>query len=623
MLENKRNFVTNSSYFFEKIEKNTKSDKIYYIFSREIKHLCGRDEMKTKEVKQTKRGLSLVTKLITLSVLPVLLVGIILCFVAVSSTRAGIGETQLNGLDMLSTSMAAAYDALDPGDYWIKMENNHLMKGEFDVSAAEDIIDGFVEGTQADVTLFYDNTRYATSLRNVDTNKRIIGTTCSDKVYEAVVKNGQVFHSDSTVINNTNYYVSYQPLKNSDGTIIGMAFAGIPSADVDAFISQKIVTLVSVIVVMLLIVLIIVIIMVRSIVAGLKAAQNAVIGLAEGDLTIEIDKRALKRKDELGQMVQGVQDLKDELVVVVGNITSAANALFKTGDRVHNMASDINVTSGEISKAIEGISQGATAQAEDIETASGRIDQMGMMIEGIVDGVASLNDRAGNMKVSGDDSIRIVNELSASNDKTMEAVERISAQVVATNESANKISEAVSLIKSIAEETNLLSLNASIESARAGEQGRGFAVVADQIRKLAEQSAESTSSISGIIEDLLNDSETTVNIMKEVQIIVNEQSDKLIQTKVQFQNVSEGIDASNNEVEGIRGQTKECDDARAAVIDVISNLSAISEENAASTEETTASVEEMTATINLLAEEAGQLQDISKELQENIKFFKL
>lgn len=111
--------------------------------------------------------------------------------------------------------------------------------------------------------------------------------------------------------------------------------------------------------------------------------------------------------------------------------------------------------------------------------------------------------------------------------------------------------------------------------------------------------------------------------MKEVQIIVNEQSDKLTQTKVQFQNVSEGIDASNNEVEGIRGQTKECDDARAAVIDVISNLSAISEENAASTEETTASVEEMTATINLLAEEAGQLQDISKELQENIKFFKL
>ena len=216
-----------------------------------------------------------------------------------------------------------------------------------------------------------------------------------------------------------------------------------------------------------------------------------------------------------------------------------------------------------------------------------------------------------------------MNELSVSNDKTMEAVERISAQVVATNESANKISEAVSLIKSIAEETNLLSLNASIESARAGEQGRGFAVVADQIRKLAEQSAESTASISGIIQDLLDDSETTVNIMKEVQSIVDEQSAKLAQTKVQFQNVSEGIDASSNEVEGIRGQTKECDDARAAVIDVISNLSAISEENAASTEETTASVEEMTATISLLAEEAGQLQSISKELEENIKFFKL
>ncbi|MBE5851622.1 MAG: HAMP domain-containing protein [Lachnospiraceae bacterium] len=575
------------------------------------------------KVKNERKGMSLVTKLISLSILPVLIIGILLCVVAVNSTKAGIGETQLNDLDMLSTSVAAAYDALDPGDYWLNMENNHLMKGEFDITLAEDIIDEFVEGTQADVTLFYDNTRYATSLINTETNKRILGTTCSDEVYEAVINRGEVFHSDSTTINNMNYYVSYRPLKNSDGKIIGMSFAGIPSADVDAFISEKIITLVSVIVLALVLVLIVVIIMVRSIVAGLKAAQKAVIGLAEGDLTIEVDKRALKRKDELGQMVQGVQDLKDELVVVMGNITSAANALFQTGDRVHNMAGNINVTSVEISKAVEGISQGATSQAEDIEIASGRIDQMGMLIENIVDGVANLNERAGNMKVSGDDSIRIVNELSVSNDKTMEAVDRIAAQVIATNESANKISEAVSLIKSIAEETNLLSLNASIESARAGEQGRGFAVVADQIRKLAEQSSESTASISHIIDGLLSDSETTVNIMKEVQAIVNEQSDKLMQTKAQFQNVSEGIDASNNEVEGIRGQTRECDNARAEVIDVISNLSAISEENAASTEETTASVEEMTATIQLLADEAEQLQIISKELEGNIKFFKL
>ena len=570
-----------------------------------------------------KKGMSLVVKLIALAVIPVILVGVVLCVTAVNTTKQGISETELSSLDMLSTSVAAAYDALDPGDYWVNLENNHLMKGDFDISEAEDIIDAFVEGSDADVTLFFDNVRYATSLRSSATNERILGTTCSDEVYKAVVKNGEIFHSDSVTINNMNYYVSYQPLRNSDGTIIGMSFAGIPTADVDAFVSKKVATLVGIVVAMLAIVLIAVIFIVRTIILGIKASQNAIMSLAEGDLTIQIDPRALKRTDELGQMVHAIQDLKEKLVAVVGNISSAANSLFSTGDRVHNMASDINVTSGEISKAIEGISQGATSQAEDIETASGRIDQMGLMIEGIVEGVAMLNETASNMKTSGDDSMRIVNELSASNDKTMQAVERISTQVVATNESANKISEAVSLIKSIAEETNLLSLNASIESARAGEQGRGFAVVADQIRKLAEQSAESTSSISRIIEELLDDSKTTVNIMKEVQAIVDEQSEKLTQTKVQFQSVSEGIDSSNTEVEGIRGQTKECDDARAAVIDVISNLSAISEENAASTEETTASVQEMTATINLLAEEAGQLQAISRELEENIRFFKL
>ena len=205
----------------------------------------------------------------------------------------------------------------------------------------------------------------------------------------------------------------------------------------------------------------------------------------------------------------------------------------------------------------------------------------------------------------------------------MDAVDRISKQIYATNESANKISEAAEIITDIASQTNLLSLNASIEAARAGDQGRGFAVVADQIRSLAEQSGSSAQHITAIIGELIKDSEQTVKVMQEVQAIVNEQREKLEETKRQFANVANGIEQSRTETNGIKSQTEICDTARITVVDVISNLSAISEENAASSEETTASMAELSSTIGALADSAEQLQRISSVLEEEMKFFKL
>ncbi|MBR1741157.1 MAG: methyl-accepting chemotaxis protein, partial [Lachnospiraceae bacterium] len=251
------------------------------------------------------------------------------------------------------------------------------------------------------------------------------------------------------------------------------------------------------------------------------------------------------------------------------------------------------------------------------------ITQMGGVIEKIVHSVANLDGTSGEMKEAGDSSTAIIKDLSISNDKTMEAIERIGEQVNATNESANRISEAIQLITSIAEETNLLSLNASIEAARAGEQGRGFAVVANQIQKLAEQSNESAQKVSEIIENLLKDSEKTVDVMEDVRKIVDEQQEKLDQTRKEFANVRNGIDESREETSEIKEQTDDCDSARVRVVDVISNLSAISQENAAATQQTTASMQELNATINLLAESAGNLTELSDRLEQEIAFFKL
>ena len=227
------------------------------------------------------------------------------------------------------------------------------------------------------------------------------------------------------------------------------------------------------------------------------------------------------------------------------------------------------------------------------------------------------------MGKAGDESTETMQNLSASNDKTSEAIGMIGEQIRLTDESIKKISVATELITSIASQTNLLSLNASIESARAGEAGRGFAVVATEIQKLAVQSNDAAVEIQQIISKLISESQKTMDEMKQADVLMKEQQEKLNDTKMKFGEVSTGIDVSKDGTEKIRVCADSCNSARTRVIDVISNLSAISEENAASAQETTASMEELNATINMLANEATKLKEISSDLNEEMKFFRV
>lgn len=575
---------------------------------------------------KTKKGMGILLKLSLMCVLPLLILGVVIALYSLNALRSGMESEALGGLSLLCRSVAASYDAIDSGDY--RMEGDLLYKGEYCISEHDSVIDSYTDGEDADVTLFYGDTRRATSLRDITSGERIIGTTASDAVVAAVLQKGEDFSSTDVTINGQSYYAYYKPLKNSNGQIVGMVFAGEPSAEVNTHITEQVVRIVGIAIVILIIAMVVCILLAKTIAAIVVHAGMLLGKISEGDLRLELSEKAQKvtekakdRSDEIGAMLASMNGLVNKLQTLIGNIKKTTDDLLQSGENLEMMASQTSTTTDEIAHAVEDVAKGAVTQAEDIESATTEVNNMGVLIAGIVQKVQELNEVSTNIKKADDESEAIINELDASNDRTLEAIKKIDTSVRTTNESVNKIQDAVNLITAIASETSLLSLNASIEAARAGEAGRGFAVVASQISKLSEDSNNSAKTIEDIIHQLSMDSEASVQIMAEVSEIIELQKKKLDETKAKFADVSKGIEMSITETKSIQAQTKECDDARVKVTDVIQNLSAVAEQNAASTQETNASMEELNATINLLAESAGDLKDIAEKLQKDVSFF--
>jgi len=335
------------------------------------------------------------------------------------------------------------------------------------------------------------------------------------------------------------------------------------------------------------------------------------LNFAESPTTIRISKR----KDETGQMARAIGDLREKLVTIVSQI--------KSQSELDNNASHTTSTVGNVETAVNEIATGATNQASETQKATDDIVNMGNMIEHTNSQVENLTSTANLMRESSEEAAATLKELDNINQQAIASIDVIYEQTNITNISALKIKEATTLISSIAEETNLLSLNASIEAARAGEAGRGFAVVASQIQKLADQSNESANQIDQIIHALIEDSEKAVKTMDEVKTIMNLQSENVHKTGQVFEQVRDGISSSISGVGEIAAKTTQLDKARGDVVDVVQNLTAIAQQNAASTEETSASVMEVSNVMQEIMENANRLKEIASILEENMNSFTL
>jgi methyl-accepting chemotaxis protein len=559
-------------------------------------------------------------ELIGMSILPTIIAMVILLLIARWSLDSGLSTESINGLELLADATIAGYDSTD-GDYYLDDAGN-LWKGDTNLSENISDIDRYTQNTDADITICYEKTRKITSLKDAKTGERIVDTEVADVVWNTV-KKGENYTTTNIQVNGEDYFACYVPLYNSDGSVVGMVFAGEPASDVNAYIEQKIRTIILVAIIIMVVAAIIGYFVATVIARCLVKTKNALEELADGQLSVTIDKSVLGRRDEIGEMGSALSNLVSELRTIVTHLKESADTLYQSGNSLDDVAGQSSSAADEISNAVEDISKGAVSQAEEIQNASMEINTMGSVIESIVDNVGDLTEVSHNMSNAGDASMTTMHELSDSNDRTTASITRIAEQIQMTNNSIQKISEAAELITFITDQTSLLALNASIESARAGEAGKGFAVVATEIQNLAVQSEEAAKEIQKVIKLLQSESEQTIQIMDQAQKLVKEQQEKLEATKNRFTEVSNGINKTRENTDVIHGHTNTCDEARVHVMDVIANLSDISQQNAASAQQTTASMQELNSTVGKLSDSARNLKKLSADLNKEMEFFKL
>ncbi|MDE6714220.1 MAG: methyl-accepting chemotaxis protein [Lachnospiraceae bacterium] len=333
------------------------------------------------------------------------------------------------------------------------------------------------------------------------------------------------------------------------------------------------------------------------------------------------EAKLVLRKDESGEISRAIRDLRGSLVEVVGNLQNQTQQLYYASDELSKNASETVETVGQVEHAVQEIAAGASSQADETQQATEHVIVMGEMVEDTTREVNTLHGTMEEMGKAGETAADKLHQLEEINARAKASLDDIYEQTNTTNHSALKIQEVIGIITEIAEETNLLSLNASIEAARAGEQGRGFAVVASQIQKLAEQSNESARKIEEIVTYLISDSKQAVETMDEVKGIMDEQINFVTETADIFRNLQSEIGGSINKIDQISTRTAHLDKERTGVVDVVQNLTAIAEENAASTEETSASVVAVGDIMTQVSKNAFTLKEIADNLDAAMKKF--
>ena len=547
--------------------------------------------------------------MITTGLIPCIVCFLVLAQVSNVDVTSAMEEGAYGRLTACATSVAQYFlydiqeDILDPTD-----------------KLSTDFLDS-MKAQGMELTLFQQDTRIGTSLEDTSNpTGRNIGTKCNPEIWETV-KTGQTYLADDVVINGDTYYVAYVPLTLADGTVWGMGFAGEKTESVNTVRSKMAQEMGIIGVIILLLSAVAITFSSRLIQKPMKKITGSLQALSQGELSVEID--AVSDVRDIKKIIDSAKELQQRLTGVVTKVSENTEALDQAVETVDLMSENSASGAKTISVAVSEVTLGNQSLAQHVERVSGETLAIEKGIDEINQNVQALVTNATGIKQVNMDAASYMDKVMESSGKSVDVVAQINVQIEETNKAVSKIDQAVAMITSIANQTNLLSLNASIEAARAGEAGRGFAVVADEIRELADQSKNSAEEIQNIINHVKEQSEKTVRLsslvaetIAEEQVLVKDAQDK-------FDDLSEGVEASVVAISSIHEKTAALDGATERIVSVVSDLSALSEENAASSEEMNASVEDITEGVEEIKRNSDEMRGMSLQLKKSVAYFKL